>query len=492
MTVGSSPNGASFLQLNDAGWADAQREKFEEHFLRAFGVPVNRLIDPQRFEMGGIRVLANLLTLCDEDDVHAFQQDLFESLVEEGILERRPRPARVCNSLICRPPQPVAESVQVCPRCDKPIEDSIIREVRRSEKGSARFINEALTKSIEWELGKPKKFEGVLYYPLKKKGFPESGEVWVLFRERLSSEAKMKLQRSGQALLVVEPHTNEPHVYADVDGIGRVGLSYLIAAQGSNEEQEQCAIRCRSLMRSLLMHYYDRVTTAARHSYQHITTGTSGDKGHVYETDIFNVLRSMMPYTYQIGRESEKEPDGYVCVPVYDDPVLEGIQSWNWSYDAKHSDLKDGYDLDSGECDKIVRYIEKFRVKPAFADSSCKLRAHVIISNNIKESMIKKAATYVYSAEGGVAKKNRDIRLVLMRQEFVTRLYELVAEKRGDFERRRVLFGKMLVELLDRTAPESYSVLDASDAETLFASLLRVREVEKAMTEEELLRGLED
>jgi hypothetical protein len=89
-------------------------------------------------------------------------------------------------------------------------------------------------------------------------------------------------------------------------------------------------------------------------------------------------LRALIPYAYQIGRESEKEPDGYACVPLYEEPVMEGVQSWNWSYDTKHSDDPKGYDLDPGECDKIVRYIEKFRIKTAFADASCKLRAEVL------------------------------------------------------------------------------------------------------------------
>jgi hypothetical protein len=199
----------------------------------------------------------------------------------------------------------------------------------------------------------------------------------------------------------------------------------------------------------------------------------------------------VLPYSYQIGREGKVEPDGYVCVPVYEDPILEGVDSWNWSYDAKHSDKPKGYDLTSDECRKIIQYIEKFRTKIAFCDRSCKLRAHVIISNNIEESMVEKAAGYVYSSEGDVSKKNRDVRLVLMREAFLTRLYELVVEKKGEFQRRRLHFGKMLVGLLERQGTAGYTVLQQEDAEMLFADLLKARATEKAMTEGELLSGLD-
>ena len=219
--------------------------------------------------------------------------------------------------------------------------------------------------------------------------------------------------------------------------------------------------------------------------------GTTGDKGNVYETEVFNVLRSILPYCYQFGREGKIEPDGFVCLPEYEQNAMEGVDTWNWSYDAKHSDKVAGYDLNIEERRKIVNYIELFRAKIAFWEKSTKLRAHVIISNNLTEAKMKSAAEFVFNEEGGVKKANRDVRLVLMRQEFLTRLYELVAEKKDDYQRRRPFFGNLLVKLLEHEGDERYAVLTKDDAEKLFEDLLKVRPVEKAMTEGELIRGLE-
>jgi hypothetical protein len=180
-----------------------------------------------------------------------------------------------------------------------------------------------------------------------------------------------------------------------------------------------------------------------------------------------------------------------VCLPEYEQNAMEGVETWNWSYDAKHSDKAGGYDLNIEERRKIVNYIEKFRAKIAFWEKSTKLRAHVIISNKLTEAKMKSTAEFVFDEASGVKKGNRDVRLVLMRQEFLTRLYELVAEKKDDYQRRRPFFGNLLVKLLERERDDGYSVLDKDDAERLFQELLKVRPVEKAMTEGELISGLE-
>jgi len=487
-----TPGGAMFLQFNDAGWAGHIRETFEKQFKYVFGLPLNRLIDPMRLGMGGVRVVAHLLTIVDQDDVQPYQQEQFNLLVDEGILETESKPARICKSLVCRPKRPVADAtILACPKCDKPIEDFLIQEVLRSDRATAALMDRIFTAAAGWSLGKPTTFESLAYYPLRKKDQPGSPEICVLLQERLSLAMKVKFQRSSQALMVVEPHTDDRYIYLDEDGIGRVSLAYLFTAQHDATEKARCATLCKTLIRNLLVHHNERIATAARQSYQHLQAGTSGDKGNVYETDVFNVLRSILPYSYQIGREGKPEPDGYVCVPVYEEPILEGVDSWNWGYDAKHSDKSKGYDLTSDECRKIVQYIEKFRAKVAFSDRSCKLRAHVIICNKIEESMVEKAAGYVYSDEGGVSKKNRDVRLVLMREEFLTRLYELVVEKKDEFQRRRLHFGKMLVGQLGRQSSTGYTVLERAEAEKLFADLIKVRDTEKAMTESELLSGLD-
>ena len=487
-----SLGGAAILKFNDIGWADDQRIRFEDEFLNTFGIPVNRYIDPQKLEMGGVRVIASLLSVTDEEDVQPYQQEKYVELIEAGILVCEGKPARVCRSLLCRPKKPILdEKIVVCTKCDRPIEDSVIREVSRGQDAIAKAVSGVFEGATGFSLGKTKQFEGLEYYPLRKKGHPESEEICALIRDRFWSETKVKFQRSSQALVIIEAHTDERYVYLDDEGIGRVSVAYLYTAQQSKDERESCAKRCRDLVKSLLIHHQERVAKAARISYQHLIGGTAGDKGNVYETEVFNVLRSILPYCYQFGREGKIEPDGFVCLPEYEQAAMEGVDTWNWSYDAKHSDKVAGYDLNIDERRKIVNYIEKFRAKIAFWEKSTKLRAHVIVSNKLTDAKMKSLAEFVFDDESGVKKGNRDVRLVLMRQEFLTQLYELIAEKKDDYQRRRPFFGNLLVKLLERQGKDGYSVLDKNEAEKLFEDLLKLRPIEKSMTEGELIRGLD-
>lgn len=133
---------------------------------------------------------------------------------------------------------------------------------------------------------------------------------------------------------------------------------------------------------------------------------------------MFNVLRSVFGYCHQLGREGRAEPDGYVCIPVYREEggrTLHEVDSWNWTYDAKHSDAAAGYDLGIDERRKMAEYINAIRRKPHFVGENRRLRAHVIISNNMRDAAMRKAAAYLFGPNG-LKKPNRDVRLVLMRR----------------------------------------------------------------------------
>jgi hypothetical protein len=153
----------------------------------------------------------------------------------------------------------------------------VIREISRGQEAIANAVSEIFEAATGFSLGKTKKFEGLEYYPLRKKGHPESEEICVIIRDRLWAETKVKFQRSSQALAIIEAHTDERYVYLDDEGIGRISLAYVYIAQQSKAEKEACAKRCRDLVKSLLVHHQERVARAARLSYQHLIQGTAGD-----------------------------------------------------------------------------------------------------------------------------------------------------------------------------------------------------------------------
>lgn len=127
--------------------------------------------------------------------------------------------------------------------------------------------------------------------------------VWMMLRDSLPEKSQIQMERSSQALLVVGTRGVDRHVYVDSTGIGRLNLSYVIASQHDQKLHDECSTACQKLLSDLRRSTAQRIAKAAEHSFQHLRAGTEGDPGHVYETDVFNLLRTIFPYSYKLGRE---------------------------------------------------------------------------------------------------------------------------------------------------------------------------------------------
>ena len=72
---------------------------------------------------------------------------------------------------------------------------------------------------------------------------------------------------------------------------------------------------------------------------------------------------------------------------------------------------------------------------------------------------MRRAADHVFGPEG-VGEEGRDIRLVLMQQEFLLALHEGVRQNADAIRRRRPFLERHLIELLAATSVGGYAVLE--------------------------------
>jgi hypothetical protein len=488
------PGGAIRLRLNDTGWNSEALDELGTAFQSSFGVPLDRSIDPRRLTLGPSRIVSFLLNTTSESDVQDYHRDQLKRLVKQGLVEHTSRQVRMCTNAICRMKVEVTDpTTETCTACDQPLHEAKVKEIARSSRGITTFVGGILNSSTGWTLQKERQFEGHKYHPLLSGHTGRADEVAVLLRDRLPTSVKTTFQRSTLPVILIHTTSTERDIYYGPDNIGYINLAQLFVAQQDADEKVASDDRCRNLLRSLLVHFKERIATASGHSYEHLKSGTAADPGHVYETDVFNVLRAVFGYSYQLGREGRAEPDGYVCNPVYGEGgsrTLDKVDSWNWTYDAKHSNAAAGYDLSIGERRKMAEYINAIRRKPHFLGENRRLRAHVIISNNMRDAAMQRAADYLFGPDG-LKKQNRDVRLVLMREGFVTRLYELFAEKHEQLQRRLPLLGEFVVNLMDVDNDTKFVALDESNAEDLVNRLVACPEVEATLTYEELISGLD-
>ena len=182
----------------------------------------------------------------------------------------------------------------------------------------------------------------------------------------------------------------EPVDYAHLDaaGVAHVSLARALAAADDEEVKQRFANDVERARKALIDRQEEKVLRLAHISRQRIENPPSVYEGEDYETDIFNVIRSLFPYTeYWTGKN---RPDGFCSLVHFDDASIRNPLKHNWSYDAKYTKSKKGYDLSIDEERKAWDYVAALMKQPELQVQRNELSGHVIISNNLDDKQMKK------------------------------------------------------------------------------------------------------
>ncbi len=438
--------GAVRFSYDNSGWEMASQDEFEAAFFKALGVPLNRLLHPAKASLGSMGMFAYLLGIADEDRVQPYHEESLEALLERGIIVRHPIEARACTFSLCSERHlPVTDPTRAnCAKCDRELHDWRVNRLERDDERIANAVASIFDDADDWKYnGQPSELAKLPYYELRRRP-PDGREdtLCMLLEDRPAVRSRRVFERTGLPILFIRPQTDARYVYVDDDGIGHASLSYLLSAQESAATRKDCKDLCKSALRRLLRNHEERLLKAARMSYDRLHDGSAVLTGDQYEADIFNLLRSLFPYSYKLAKKGNIEPDGYVCIPHYESNSIEEVGSWNWSYDAKYSTRVKGYEFGIDEARKVINYIKKLRRnRTALFGEKQRARGHVIISNHLEERRIMRAAETIFGPDG-VGDKHRDMRLILMRDGFLHAIYERVRDNYEPILRR--LIAKVL------------------------------------------------
>ena len=249
------------------------------------------------------------------------------------------------------------------------------------------------------------------------------------------------------------------------------------------------------MIEDLLRTYKERRERAARHSHSILRGEHKNLSGNEYETEVFNLLRAVFPYCHKLGRPGKAEPDGFVCIPDYrsvqDEGELVDASSWNFIYDAKHHGKGRGYDLNHDEQRKMLEYISTFRNQRRVLDgSNRKIRAHIIISNQVADAKMLAAAGFLFG-DDGLSKKNKDVKLILMREEFLMKLFEWSQTKTEEVRTKRPYLLELFIKLFDSAPPEGFLALGEAEAQGIVAELAEYQGIEKRVPAKSLEASLD-
>jgi len=487
--------GAVRFTFENAGWTTEEEQEFEEAFLATFELPLNRLIDPSVVSLGNVGLFAYLLTVDNAEDIEGYHQESFDFLCEQGFLRHATHNIQGCQNNFCSERnKPVGnEKMTTCKKCDNPLEQWTITGVKRNEVAILNLVKQVFDCATGLVFDKSQRtLEGRRYYAQSKQGDGEEDDILcVMFADRPSMSARQVFERASRPMIVVQPHTDGRKVYVDFDNVGHVSLAYLIAAQEDSAEKKTCDQLCKDMVQRLLLTNKERVEKAARHSHTVLTNQRDGLNGDRYEIEIFNLLRAIFP-SFRLGRKGKEEPDGFTCIPDYRDiENLEDVGSWNFTYDAKYSEKDRGYAFGAEERRQMLQYINRFsRNKQVLVGRNGKSRAHIIVTNNLAEKKMKAAAKFLYGKDG-LKGKAREVRLVLMKEEFIVHLFEWVQGHARELAQKRPYLYEALITLLETDVPDGYLSLGQKEAESVVQTLQSLQVIENRISKTNLVASLD-
>lgn len=487
--------GAFRFAFDNKGWDKNQQTDFENSFQAAFGVPLNRLIDPSVVPMGSASIIASLLNLKNSANVAQYQENALRYLFDAGFLKSEKHSLRGCVYNFCSENKKhvTEESRERCLKCSKQLgkwNANLLEPVQSKLIGLvARFFQDS---GFELQVTS-KKIEGVSYFQLRQ--CTDDGEgvrLAVVIANHPTCTVRQTFERASLPLIVLQASTSAKPIYDDFDNVGHISLAHLIASE-QQSLSETLKKQCRELAARMALTHNETMQKAARHSRKILTEGTTTLTGNQYEIEIFNLLRIIFPYSFQLGRVGKEEPDGFVSIPDYREiDSLEDVDSFNFSYDAKYSEAKKGYDFGSPERRQMVDYIGRFsRKKHVLGRNNTKYHAHVIVSNNLKNEKLIAAAKFVYG-DDGLKGKAKQVRLVLMRQAYILGLFDWVQSNPNEFLEKRAYLYEAVIKQLQSDATEKFVELGSEEAEQVIASVKKLEIYETRISRSDLERSLDD
>jgi hypothetical protein len=464
--------GAVTFRLNNADLTEEETTDLCKTFQEDFGIPLNIRIDPQLLAMGDIEIFNYLLEADRKDQVVHYQLPALKKLEDLKILIVEPRTIRVCDNGICQlKDQPVEDDqLEECPACQHDLVQKRIEFLVPDEAVIRHTAGKIIGDGLGWKFSsQPSKFEGHDFFALADPTRPDT-VVRVVFAKRVSTKLLELLDRSMQPVLVVHTAGQVEHAHLDVAGVAHVGFAYALAAASDAETLARFRIDCRDAIDRLQRKEQERVLRAARQSRQLLDAIPADYSGEQYEVEVFNLLRSLFPYTERWG--GPNRPDGFCSLVHYDDLQLRNVEKHNWSYDAKFSTRQEGYDLDVGEKRKMFDYVRALMRQPYLQVQGNRLDAHVIISNNMLANAMQSSAEFLRK-EHRLGKDHPELKLVFVLDGFIKTLYDSVRGHEGDFTRRWAYLQARLAWMMKQENEHGYVLLDNGSANDLVEWVLR-------------------
>ena len=485
--------GAVTLRVNNVELSELEVDELSKAFEKRFSIPLNRRIDPQKLSLGTVDVYNSLLESDRKEGLAGYQLRALDGLLSLKIISVRPESIVACpkQPFICKlGGQPVIdEDLSECPECQSRLEATSVDFLDQNDVAIRKFMRKQLRDASGWQLSNDAvQFEGKDFYPLYDPTRPDH-IVRVYFAKRVGERLLLSLDRSLQPVLVVHTGGDVEHAHLDASGVGHISLARAIAAQVDDAEKDHFREDVSQVQMALIRRQEERVFRRAEESRMRIGNPPSDYTGNDYQVDVFNVMRSIFPYTeYWAGTN---RPDGFCCLVSFENANLREPQKHNLSYDAKFNKDGLGYNLGASEKRKEWDYVAALARQPELSTQGNELNGHAIIANILIESQMVDMAKFL-RREHRIGKKHSNVKVVFMLDSFLTTLYDSVRMNEEKFRQRWNWLSYRVSYVLKRENAEDYVYLDAQSATDVINWVLNQREVDTPPDQGRLQDGMNE
>lgn len=479
--------GAVRFQLNDIGLTEIDIDSLRSAFESAFLVPLDQNLDPTRFSMGPSDIYHFLLTGVRDDQVQPYQRATLEKLLDLELLSIVDGKTGRCTDVQCsNHSQAVVDgSAKECPSCQGPLTWQTIRRYEEDKDNVLRFVKKRVQRATGWHFDSySPSLESHKFHRLCSPDEPGK-TVCMFVNDRLSSSKMDTFHRAMFPVIVVHPLGQQSLPVIDASGIAHVGLPYLLAACDNTDDWKKYQKSCRELVPRLLRAEEERILRASRMSHQHMMAKPTGYDDRSYEADVFNLLRSIFPFTVKWG--GGNKPDGFSSLVFFPDNDLSKPTKYNWSYDAKYTDST--YSFGIGEHRQMFDYVRRLHAPKRLKSLGNKYDAHVFITNSMTENAMSHAADFM-ATQHRLGEKCPDFQLVFMRDSFLTKLWELVRKEESEFDKRGTYLAEFFTHSIRDLMNDGYCLLDESAAIELAKRVLEEEPIQDPVDAGELEEDL--
>ena len=451
------------LVLDNKDLVPSEKTFLLKNFEEEFGVPLGQTIKPELFQNGIIDLYKHILLKNIVDDLEKSSLNVFNILKSSNIIKIEEDNLWYCDN--CNTFNEAKNTK--CINCEYKPES--IKYFSTYSIDENKIIN--VVKDIFKEKMPYYQFQQNIN-TAKYKGFTIrdefDNEIYIILSiNKLTSTDIKKLKSETKAIIFILSNQNSStdNLIIQNDLFSYIPLEYILAYKDIGDKNfiddyiKNACIECIS--KANIQSEIETIKSINVIKNSYLEYKEAQDKGDLFEDDVYNLFRYIFKTTMQLGKKTKGKrlPDGYFDIHLIQGAGVNIDKKYTLVWDAKYSDLEEGYDFSISEKRKITEYISNFNKNYEITNfsSSKILDVFIIIYNNISASKFKEIAKYI--------RENTDWKgkLIFFDIASLVILTEYLLQNSKSYESKKNIFNSdFMTKLLkiDNISEYNYNVIE--------------------------------